>query len=112
VGLAAEGRAAECLDRVARGRPAAGRSPSPRAGGPTGPEAGEREAARKPGIDQLVVGMARAIADGDVVTTGLASALPMLAVALAKASHAPRARYINCVGAVDPEIGTASFTSV
>jgi len=62
--------------------------------------------------DRLVVEMARCIADGDVVATGVASALPMLAVALARATHAPRLRYINCVGAVDPVVSAASPTSV
>ncbi|MEE9471954.1 MAG: CoA-transferase [Gemmatimonadota bacterium] len=62
--------------------------------------------------DRLVVCMARAIEDGDVVTTGVASALPMLAVAVARATRAPRLTYINCVGAVNPRIERASFTSV
>src|SRR2546426_9121914 len=60
----------------------------------------------------LVVEMARCIADRDVVATGVASALPMLAVALARATHAPRLTYINCVGAVDPDIRSASPSSV
>jgi len=62
--------------------------------------------------DRLIVGMARRIQDGDVVVTGLASALPMLAVAVARATHAPRLTYINCVGAVDPEVTAALPTSV
>jgi glutaconate CoA-transferase subunit B len=62
--------------------------------------------------DRLLAGMARRIADGDVVVTGVASALPMLAIALARATHAPRLTYINCVGAIDPEVRAASFTSV
>lgn len=63
-------------------------------------------------VDRLLVGMARRIADGDTVVTGLASALPMLAVAVARATHAPRLTYINCVGAVDPTIEMALPTSV
>jgi glutaconate CoA-transferase subunit A len=62
--------------------------------------------------DRLLAGMARRVADGDVVVTGVASALPMLAIALARATHAPRLTYINCVGAIDPEVRAASFTSV
>ena len=62
--------------------------------------------------DRLVVEMARAIGDRTVVATGVASALPMLAIALARATHAPRLTYINCVGAIDPEIRTASPMSV
>jgi glutaconate CoA-transferase subunit B len=62
--------------------------------------------------DRLVCGLARRIADGDLVVTGLASALPMLAVAVARATHAPRLTYVNCVGAVDPEIEAIGATSV
>ena len=62
--------------------------------------------------DRLVVEMARAISDGDVVATGVASALPMLAIALARATHAPRLTYINCVGAINPDVRAASPTSV
>ena len=78
----------------------------------------DRHAAHSPGpaqpqaADRLLAGMARRIADGDVVVTGVASALPMLAIALARATHAPRLTYINCVGAIDPEVRAASFTSV
>ena len=62
--------------------------------------------------DRLVVGMARRIADGDLVVTGLASALPMLAVAVARATHAPGMTYINCIGAVDPRFDAIGPTSV
>jgi glutaconate CoA-transferase subunit B len=72
-----------------------------------------RPAGTGPGAaDRLVVGMARRIANNDTVVTGLASALPMLAVAVARATHAPNMTYINCVGAVDPQIGTIGPTSV
>ncbi len=85
---------------------------------PGRPDDGARATADRAGgaepaaADRLVVGMARCIEDGDVVTTGVASALPMLAVALARATRAPRLTYINCVGAVNPRIERASFTSV
>jgi glutaconate CoA-transferase subunit A len=62
--------------------------------------------------DRLVAGMARRIADGDLVVTGLASALPMLAVAVARATHAPNMTYINCIGAVDPRFDAIGPTSV
>lgn len=62
--------------------------------------------------DRLVCGLARRIADGDLVVTGLASALPMLAVAVARATHAPGLTYVNCVGAVDPDIEAIGATSV
>src|SRR5262245_9761303 len=50
--------------------------------------------------DRLLVEMSRSIADGEVVASGVASALAMLAIALARATHAPRLTYLNCVGAV------------
>jgi glutaconate CoA-transferase subunit B len=56
--------------------------------------------------------MSRLIRDGDVVTTGVASSLPMLAVALAKATHAPHLVYFNCVGAVDPQWDRLPASSV
>ncbi len=74
----------------------------------TPPAAPERRTA----IDRLVTVLARTVEDGAVVTTGVASALPMLAIGLAKATCAPRATYINCVGAIDPRGPFASFTSV
>lgn len=62
--------------------------------------------------DRLVVLMARQIADGEVVATGLASALAMIAIELARRTHAPELRYLNCVGAVDPRIDSPLPTSV
>ena len=82
-----------------------------RAGGLTG-TVPVRAHAEPGAADRLVVGMSRSIADGDVVTTGVASALPMMAVALARRTRAPRATYINCVGAINPRIERASTTSV
>jgi len=72
----------------------------------------EANAPRVGAADRLVYEMARCIADRDVVATGVASALPMLAIALARATHAPGLTYINCVGAVNPDIREASPTSV
>ena len=80
------------------------------AAGRAGRAGGEGEAALP--ADRLVVGMARCIAETDVVVTGVASALPMLAVALARATHAQHLTYINCVGAIDPVIARALPTSV
>jgi glutaconate CoA-transferase subunit B len=54
-------------------------------------------------IDPMVCAMSRLIRNGEIVTTGVASSLPMLAVALAKATHAPDLIYFNCVGAVNPQ---------
>ena len=62
--------------------------------------------------DRMVVLTARQIRNGDTVVTGLASAMPMLAIELARRTHAPDLRYINCVGAVNPRIDRALPTSV
>ncbi len=110
--LASEGRTGDYVDRYLRaGRPAFLEAIAREA---DGPEAGRETSGpeRLAAVDRLVIGMARAIEDGDVVTTGVASALPMLAVALAKATRAPRAIYINCVGAVDPPLAAAAWSSV
>lgn len=58
---------------------------------------------RKPSpADFLVVAMARQIPNGATVATGLLSWLPMLAIAVAKATHAPELTYLNCSGAINP----------
>jgi glutaconate CoA-transferase, subunit B len=79
--------------------------------GATAAAAGQDGNAPTP-ADRILAGLARCIADGDVVTTGVASALPMLAIALARATHAPRLTYYNCVGAIDPVLDRALPTSV
>ena len=63
-------------------------------------------------IDHLLINMARQVNDNEVIVTGLASALPMLAIELARRTYAPRLTYINCIGAVNPRIDTALPTSV
>ena len=52
----------------------------------------------------VVTTMARQIPDGAVVATGAASPLAILAIAVAKATHAPRLTYLACIGAIEPEI--------
>ena len=54
--------------------------------------------------ETVVAAMARELADGAVVATGVASPLAILAIAVARATHAPRLTYLACVGALDPEI--------
>jgi glutaconate CoA-transferase subunit B len=61
--------------------------------------------------ETLVAAMARQIEDGAVVATGVASPLAILAIAVARATHAPRLTYIACVGALDPEIATLHASS-
>ncbi len=52
--------------------------------------------------DHLVSMMAHQIEDGMVIATGVASYLAILAIALARATHAPRLTYLACVGSLDP----------
>jgi glutaconate CoA-transferase, subunit B len=48
--------------------------------------------------------LAREIDEGDVVATGVASPLAILAIAVARATHAPRLTYLACVGSLDPAL--------
>ena len=56
--------------------------------------------------ETVVAAMAREIEDGAVIATGVASPLAILAIAVARATHAPRLTYLACVGALDPTIAT------
>jgi glutaconate CoA-transferase subunit B len=60
--------------------------------------------ARTIAADRLVWRMAAELEDGAVVATGVASPLAVLAIALARATHAPRLTYLACVGSLDPEV--------
>lgn len=62
------------------------------------------EAAAPTRAENLVAAMAREIPDGAVVATGVASPLAILAIAAARATHAPHLVYLACVGALDPAI--------
>lgn len=53
--------------------------------------------------DMMAVAMARLIWDGETVFHGVSSHLPMIALLLAKATHAPRAVHLNIPGGVDPQ---------
>jgi glutaconate CoA-transferase subunit B len=54
--------------------------------------------------DRLVWQMAREISDGAVVATGVASPLAVLAIAVARATHAPTLTYLACVGSLNPSV--------
>ncbi len=54
--------------------------------------------------ETVVAAMAREIRDGDVVATGVASPLPILAIEVARRTHAPSLTYLACVGSLDPQI--------
>ena len=53
--------------------------------------------------DIMVCEMARLIRDGETVFHGVSSHLPLIAILLAKATHAPSAVHLNIPGGVDPE---------
>jgi glutaconate CoA-transferase subunit B len=54
--------------------------------------------------ERLIWQMALEIEDGAVVATGVASPLAILAIAVARAMHAPRLTYLSCVGALNPTV--------
>ena len=54
--------------------------------------------------DRLIWQMACEIEDGAVVATGVASPLAVLAIALARATHAPHLTYLSCVGSLNPKV--------
>ena len=54
--------------------------------------------------ETVVAALARQIEDGMVIATGVASWMPILAIAVARATHAPRASYIACVGSLNPAL--------
>ena len=54
--------------------------------------------------ETVVAAMARELRDGDVVATGVASPLAILAIAVARRTHAPRLTYLACVGSLDPAL--------
>jgi glutaconate CoA-transferase subunit B len=53
--------------------------------------------------DQMAVCLARLIRDGEVVFQGVSSPLPMVAIALARAAHAPHAVALSVAGGVSPQ---------
>ena len=70
-----------------------------------------RESAVRPG-DMMAVELARLIRNGDRVFHGVSSHLPMIAVLLARHTHAPEAVHLNIPGGVNPmEPALRAFTS-
>ena len=53
--------------------------------------------------DLMAVAMARLLRDGERVFHGVASPLPMVAILLAKRTHAPNLVYVNITGSIDCE---------
>jgi glutaconate CoA-transferase subunit B len=52
--------------------------------------------------EMMAVALARLLRDGETVFHGVASPLPMVAILLAKATHAPDLVYLNISGSIDP----------
>lgn len=50
----------------------------------------------------MAVAMSRLLRDGELAFHGVASPLPMVAILLAKATHAPNLIYLNITGSIDP----------
>lgn len=67
-------------------------------------DAAPASAAAASAADRLIWWMATELADGAVVATGVASPLAVLAIALARATHAPRLTYLACVGSLNPAV--------
>jgi glutaconate CoA-transferase subunit B len=55
--------------------------------------------------------MAREIPEGAVVATGAASPLAILAIAVAKATHAPHLTYLACIGSINPSVARLRLSS-
>ncbi|MFI5267290.1 MAG: CoA-transferase subunit beta [Chloroflexota bacterium] len=55
--------------------------------------------------DLMAVCLSRCLRDGERAFHGVASPLPMVAIMLAKRTHAPKLVYLNTGGSVDPEPG-------
>ncbi len=51
--------------------------------------------------DYMTVAIARLLQDEEIVFHGVSSPIPMVAIALAKAMHAPNIKYVNIPGGVD-----------
>ncbi len=62
--------------------------------------------------EQMICEMARLIGDNNTVFHGVSSHMPLLAVLLAKQTHAPNAVHLNIPGGVDPQkVNISSYTS-
>lgn len=54
----------------------------------------------------MVAEMARSLRNGDVVATGVASPLAILAIEVARRTHAPDLTWLACVGSINPTVST------
>lgn len=70
--------------------------------GEKGPRLSPIAATARRTADRMAVFLARQIRDGETVFHGVASILPMVAIALARRTHAPHLTYLNIPGGVNP----------
>lgn len=61
--------------------------------------------------DLMAVAMARQLHDGELVFQGVNSVLPMVAISLARRTHAPGLLYLNIAGGYDPSPRALSESS-
>ena len=61
-------------------------------------------------IDQIIVSLSRTLKDNSVAATGVASPLPMLAILLAQKTK--KIKYLNCIGAINPQLKCIPPSSV
>lgn len=62
--------------------------------------------------EMMAVSLARLLRDGETVFHGVASPLPMVAILLAKALHAPNLVYLNITGSIDPSPESLPMSTV
>lgn len=60
----------------------------------------------------MAVALSRLLRDGETVFHGVASPLPMVAILLAKDSHAPDLTYLNITGSIDPRPAELPLSTV
>jgi glutaconate CoA-transferase subunit B len=60
----------------------------------------------------MAVSLARLLRDDETVFHGVASPLPMVAILLAKALHAPNLTYLNITGSIDPSPASLPVSTV
>lgn len=58
----------------------------------------------------MIKAMAKEIKDGDKVAHGLASPLPILAMSLARLTHAPNSVFLSVAEGLDPDLGQVRLT--
>ena len=62
--------------------------------------------------EMMAVSLARLMRNGETVFHGVASPLPMVAILLAKAMHAPDLIYLNITGSIDPAPASLPVSTV